>query len=203
MYFKEKEDTNIDSEFNSKRKLNLNLKPLLLIGGGIILLLIIIFIMISIVSNLNKYSLELLGDPEITINLGEDYKEPGYVAYYKNKKLVIDQVKVTSNLDNNKVGKYEINYTIDNITRVRIVSVVNNKDLYIFLLGDVNMKLKQGEKYQEPGFNVYDSVDKDIKNNVIITGNVDTSKKGTYQITYTVTNSRNSTVSAVRTIVVE
>ena len=65
------------------------------------------------------------------------------------------------------------------------------------------MKLKQGEKYQEPGFNVYDSVDKDIKNNVIITGNVDTSKKGTYQITYTVTNSRNSTVSAVRTIVVE
>ena len=45
--------------------------------------------------------------------------------------------------------------------------------------------------------------DLNIKDKVIVTGSVDTSKKGVYKITYTVTNSRNETFSKVRTVVVE
>ena len=73
MYFKEKEDTNIDSEFKKESIFslkNLSKKTLLFIGGGILLLIIIIIIVVASSSNSSKYTLDLLGSEEIFINLG-------------------------------------------------------------------------------------------------------------------------------------
>ena len=64
------------------------------------------------------------------------------------------------------------------------------------------MYLEIGEKYIEPGYQVYDSVDKDLYDKVKITGKVDTTKTGIYQITYSVVNSRNITTKTTRTIIV-
>ena len=45
MYFKEKENTNIDEEFQGKKKFDIQkYKPLILIVGGVIVLFVIIFI---------------------------------------------------------------------------------------------------------------------------------------------------------------
>jgi len=212
MYFKEKEDTNIDSEFESNKKFsfnfdfnNLKSKPMLFIIGGILLLLIITIIIIVIVtSSSEKYTLELLGSDKVTMILGDDYIEAGYKAFDKKNNDVSSEVKVKSNIDFSKAGDYEILYSIGDIQEIRHVSVIEgNKETYIYLLGSREIYLKVGEKYTEPGYNVYDSIDTDLESKVKVSGTVDTSKKGTYKITYSVTNSRNVTTIVKRIVVVE
>ena len=208
MYFKEKDDTNIDSEFDSKKSFSLktlNKKTLLLIGGGI-LLLIVIIIVIAVISssNTNAYTLDVLGPEEVYINLGDDYIEPGYKALDKDGNDVSNQVKITSNVDFSKAGTYEIMYSIEDKNYVRYLIILEKKqDTDIYLLGELTMYLKVGDKYTDPGYNAVDVIDQNIKDKVVVKGSVDTTKKGVYKITYTVTNSRNETVTKTRTVVVE
>lgn len=202
MYFNEKENTNIDAEFAKENKLNLKLKPILIIVGIIVLIGIILFIVFSFANN-NKYIIELTGEQEINIPLGQEYIEPGYKAYDKNKNDVTNQVVINSNVDTNTIGEYEVSYSLGRINKVRrvIVSEVNQVT-YIILKGKVNMYLNVGDKYIEPGYEAHDSVDKDITKNVKVSGSVNTSKAGTYLIKYTVTNSKNVTTTVTRTVVV-
>ena len=72
----------------------------------------------------------------------------------------------------------------------------------IKLNGDKKINLKVGDTYTEKGATATDDVDGDLTNKILISGNVNTSKAGTYTVTYTVTNSRKETVTATRTIVV-
>lgn len=205
MYFNEKGNTNIDDQFKGTKKLNLSLnlkkpKILFFIGGGILLLVIIIII---IVINSNKTKLELLGDGNITITIGSNYIEPGYKAYDKDDNDITSKVEIKNNLDISKEGEYEITYSIDGITKKRYVTVVEGvNETYISLSGNMKMYLEVGEKYQEPGYKVFDSTGQDLTEKVKVTGSVDTSKVGTYQLTYSVVNSKNITTTEKRTIIV-
>lgn len=212
MYFKEKDETNIDSEFENKKKFgfnfdfkNLNSKALLFIGGGLILLIIIIVIIVVSMSNKtpSSYILELIGDETMTIGLGEEYIELGYMAHDNNYKDHTSEVVVTNNVDTSKTGEYEIVYSIGeySITRHVIVAEILEAT-YIKLLGEKDMYLEAGETYNEPGFKVYDSQDQNLTDKVSVSGSVDTSKVGTYRITYSVVNSRNITTTVQRTIIV-
>lgn len=53
------------------------------------------------------------------------------------------------------------------------------------LLGDLVVNLKVGEKYIEPGYNATSDLKGDITDYVKVTGEVDTSKTGTYRLIYT------------------
>lgn len=209
MYFKEKEDTNIDSEFKNNKKFSfnfkkLNLKTILIIGGIIALLLIMIIIFISLSGNSSSnYRIELSGSDSIIMNLGDDYLEPGYKAYDKNDNDVTDLVEVTNNVDTSKIGEYEVLYSIGSINKVRYVTVAKSiDDTLIYLNGKVNMYLEVGEKYTEPGYEAYDSTGENLTSKVKVTGSVNTNKVGTYELTYSVVNSRNVTVTKKRTITV-
>ena len=206
MYFKEKEDTNIDKEFSNNKSTNIDfnkLKPILFIIGGIVLLIILVIILINIFSNSEKYKLNIIGDENITINLGSDYIEPGYSAYDKKGNDITKDVKITNNININKEGNYEILYSIGNISKVRYVTVKKiNGETTIILTNGKTMYLEVGEKYVEPGYQVYDSADQNLTEKVKVSGKVDTSKAGTYQITYSVVNSRNQTITEKRTIIV-
>ena len=176
MYFNEKEETNIDHQFEDENKFSLkNLKPVHWIIAGIVLL---------------------------TITIGSQYIEPGYNAYDRKNNDVSSQVEITSNVDTSKIGEYEVVYTIDGITKVRYVTV-DEGSTHIHLLGDKNMFLKVGDKYVEPGYEVFDSADQNLKQKVKVSGKVDTSKVGTYEITYSVVNSRNKTITAKRYVIVK
>lgn len=208
MYFKEKHDTNIDSEFNDGKKINLkNLdkKKLLFIGGGALLLIIIIVVIIVMVtSNSDDYTIELLGEEEVIINLGDDYEEKWVIALDKDGNDVSNEVEVTNNVEYTKPGEYEILYTINGISVVRKIKIVEAKPVTdIYLKGETYMTLTIGSKYEEPGYDVYDPLDGELSSKVKITGKVNTSKKGVYEIVYSVTNSRNETVTVTRTVVVE
>ena len=203
MYFNEKEETNIDHQFRKERNFSLkNVKPIYWIISGIIILIAIIVIVVVILLNRgNKYNIELIGDERIIVTVGSTYIEPGYNAYDRKNNDVSSLVKITSNVDTSKIGEYEVVYTIDGITKVRYV-VVNEGSTYIHLLGDINMYLKVGQKYVEPGYQVYDSADQNLTEKVKVSGKVDTSMAGTYQITYSVVNSRNQTITEKRTVIV-
>lgn len=56
---------------------------------------------------------------------------------------------------------------------------------------------------QISGATAIDDKDGDITNKIVITGNVDTSKEGTYIITYTVEDSSKNSATATRTVIVE
>lgn len=57
-----------------------------------------------------KPKINLKGDKTIYLIKGEKYKEPGYEATDNCIKNMTEKVKVTNNININKVGKYEINY---------------------------------------------------------------------------------------------
>lgn len=210
MYFNDKkEDTNIDSEFKDNKKISfdfskINLKKLLLAVGIIAVIVVIILVIVSLTGNKDDYVIVLSGDERVTVGLNKTYNEPGYKAYDKNKNDVSNQVEVTNNIDTSKKGEYEVLYSIGKINKVRYVTVTEiSEETFIYLKGDVNaLYLEVGEKYNEPGYEVFDNIDKDLKGKVKITGNVDTSKVGTYRLTYSVVNSRNVTTTTTRTVIV-
>lgn len=57
-----------------------------------------------------KPKINLKGKKTIYLIKGEKYKEPGYEATDNCIKNMTEKVKVTNNININKVGKYEINY---------------------------------------------------------------------------------------------
>ena len=69
------------------------------------------------------------GNKEITINYNQIYYEPGYKGKWLYKDIT-KNIKVSSNLNNSKVGRYKIvyqfKYGLFNIKKVRIVSVEDN-----------------------------------------------------------------------------
>ena len=210
MYFKDKNNTNIDKEFNNNNDVlssvlsTINKYKIFLIIG--LLLIIIIFIFLLSKPKAINY-LELIGDDVVTIYQDADYIEPGYKAYNSRNEDLISNVIVESNVNNDVIGEYKITYTLGKIVKTRIINVIEKPKEYTFIYlntvnNNVNIYLKIGEEYKEPGYQVFSTTGTDLTNKVTITGKVDTSKKGNYKLVYSVTDSNNVTISASRTVIV-
>lgn len=73
----------------------------------------------------------------------------------------------------------------------------------ISLIGDENIKLQLNDNYEEQGAKAF-LEEADVSSNVIIDGNVDTSKPGEYKLKYTVFDSKNrNSASVERTVFIE
>ncbi len=70
------------------------------------------------------------------------------------------------------------------------------------LVGEKTRTIPKGSTYNETGYNAIDERDGNITDKVKVSGNVDTSKPGTYKLIYSVTNSRNKVSKQERTIIV-
>jgi hypothetical protein len=187
-----------------------NFKYPLIIAAVIIFLIMIIFF-ITRTGNKNisledkLYYIELKGDNKVTVYLGEKYIEPGYKGTDESGKDVTSNIIVVNEVDSNSLGTYKIEYTLGNITKERIVSVVEKPvgATYIHLNGDVTIFLYVGEEYIEKGYEVIDSVDgAKLNKNVKINSNVDTSKEGIYKVIYSVINSSGVTTTSERKVIV-
>lgn len=210
MYFnKENSNTNIDSEFKEKKS-----QPQIIeiiskykIFLGIALSVIIVIIILFTFLNKGKTYLELIGEENITIYQGTDYIEPGYKAYNSKNEDLTSEIDIKSTLNHNVIGEYEITYTIKNITKTRKIIVIAKAEEYssIHLTpvnNNVNIYLKVGEKYKEPGYKVFNSAGKNLNDKVEIIGEVDTSKKGNYKLIYSLKDENNVVTTATRTIIV-
>ena len=211
MYFRDKGNTNIDSEFNDDSFLSRLFKiiskyKMFIIGIVIVILLIILMCFLFLNRKITNY-LILEGEENITLYQGNDYIEPGYNAYNSKNSDLTSEVVIKSTLDVNEIGEYEISYSIGDVTKTRYITVIEKpKDYtYIYLKtvnNDINVYLGIREDYVEPGYQVFSSTGLDLTSQVKITGEVDTSKKGTYKLIYSVVDSNNVTITASRTVIV-
>lgn len=65
----------------------------------------------------------------------------------------------------------------------------NNITVKIELIGEEEVIISKGEKYNDLGAKAIDSNGKDISNRIKVDNSVDTNKEGTYTVTYSIGNS--------------
>ena len=176
---------------------------------------IIVFVLVSFLgitysyeyNEVNFVRFELVGDSVFDLSLGNEYVEYGVSAYIDG-----DDVSSLVNIDNstldvNSVGKYKIKYEITigdtNEYIYRIVNVRENIKPAITLLGEDVMYIDLFDEYIEPGYNVSDNYDNDLKDKVIITSNLNVDKVGEYKIEYLVTDSSGNSTKVYRTVIVK
>jgi len=150
-----------------------------------------------------KYTIPLLnikGDSIVEVEVFSEYKDAGYELEHPNKDL---KVKVTSNVDTEKVGIYDVTYSVkhidDNITQSRKVKVVDNEKPVIELIGEEEIILLEDAIYKESGYKANDNYDKDITDKVKITNNIK-NDVGEYEVIYTVSDSSGNTYSIKRKV---
>lgn len=134
---------------------------------------------------------KILGNNDITLDYGNKYIEEGYIAVLNGKDLKND-VKVINNIDDNKLGEYNIEYTLKykryNKTLKRKVKIID-KEPPVLTLSDKEIYCTLQEKCDDIKYTAIDNYDGDITSKVKIESNVDINKKGTYDIKYTVEDS--------------
>jgi len=208
MYFNEENNsTNIDMEFDDgKNKFNFLNNKNILIGVVLIVVLLIVGIVMIIVPRLMKkeYYLVLNGLEDMTIYQNSVFVDPGYQAYDNKGQEYNHEVVITGSVNTEVAGEYTIEYMFNDVIKKRIVTVIGdiNQVTYLNLLGSPIMYLKVGEVYTEPGYVVLDSVVDDLEKRVVIVGDVNTKKAGTYKIVYSVINNAGVTITAERTVIV-
>ena len=206
MYFGHNEDDEVAKKPNPLVKIFT--KKNLFIGGGILLGVIIIILVIVLINNSknnNKYTFQLVGPEEMNVNLNDSYIDIGYIARDSKGNNLANLVSVDGGVDTTKIGSYKVTYTLTrnnkDITIERRVNVVKTNELLTLILkGNKTVNLKSTDVYEEEGYSAVDSVEGDLNNSVSIANYVDYSTPGTYVIVYYVTNSKNITKVAYRTI---
>ena len=79
----------------------------------------------------------------------------------------------------------------------------SDKEPKIKLKGSSTITLNVGETYTEQGATATDEEDGDLTSKIEISGTVDTSKAGTYTITYTVKDSNDNVAKVTRKVTVK
>lgn len=150
----------------------------------------------------------LKGDKEIEISYGETYIEDGYEALDDLDGDLTDKVKITSNIDDSKLGSYEIIYEVTDTEgnkgkTKRIIHIIDNTVPTLTLKGSNPFYMEIGNQYQEPGYTALDNYDGDLTEQVKVTSNVNTNKAGTYEIIYEVEDSSKNNIQKKRTVIVQ
>ena len=104
MFFIKKDDTMDDANKN---------KMILLMAVSLILIILIIFLIVKlsnkqVVYEDRLYYINLVGDSNITLYLGEEYVEPGYKGTDDKGKDLTPDVAIENNIDVNSIGNYKV-----------------------------------------------------------------------------------------------
>ena len=133
--------------------------------------------------------------PELTLGKEAEFKQPYYIEYSEPGFKAIDSfegdltknVKVEKEVINE--DEYNLIYTVKDSSgneakQIRRVIITDDVKPEISLNGESNMLITLNEKYTEEGATAQDAKDGDITNKIEIEGKVDTTKEGTYYISY-------------------
>lgn len=135
---------------------------------------------------------------EITLSVGDEFIEPEYHAYVKNKD-VTDTVIKHGEVDPKKLGdytiQYDVNYFIFENKKNVVVHVIDKDSPVIELNGDSEVRLCPGKDYEEIGYSAHDNYDGDITKNVDVTLKDD-------EVVYEVRDSSSNYARNVRKLVV-
>ena len=108
--------------------------------------------------------------------------------------------KVRYKIKDNKII-YKVSDSSGNTTRKEFdVNIMDNKGPTIILNEESIIYQAVGSLYIEPGYVAIDDCDGDVTKRVKVTGEVDTSKKGTYELVYSVSDSSKNETKVNRII---
>ena len=181
----------------NKRKLK---KRVIIIS--FIIILVVFFLIINLLKRNSPLKIKLLGNDVVIVEVGGEYKEPGYTAIYKKIDLS-KKVVVKGKYDVNKLGEYELTYKIkyknrSSKTTRKIIVQDKTKPELILESGDIIITV--GSEYKEPGYKAIDNYDGDITKKVKTKNNIDSSKEGDYEVTYTVKDSHKNKKTIKRSV---
>ncbi|SER78819.1 polysaccharide deacetylase family protein [Lachnobacterium bovis] len=168
----------------------------------IVALALLAGIIIAVLGNNKKLSIELNGKANQVVDYASKYKDPGAKATYASKFLPFGKtdvkVKTTGEVDTSKLGKYEVSYEASydgkKVTKKRSVEVKDISGPKVKLSKGNVVYVLPGQEYTEDGYSATDNLDGDVTNNVKKT----VSKR---KITYEVSDKRGNTTTEVRKIV--
>lgn len=182
-----------------------------------IICLIVAIVLVAIVASLLLYfnyensaipTISLIGDENINLQLNDNYEEQGAQAFLKEND-VSGNIIIDGKVDTSKIGEYKLKYTIFNsknenpVSVERVVNIVDEIAPEITLKGKAEVSIYVGDTYKDEGCTALDNYDGDITNKASITGEVDTTKEGTYTITYKVADSSNNASETTRKVIVK
>ena len=143
-------------------------------------------------------TIELKGDKEYKVCSIDKFEDPGYMVYDNYDKELDDKVK--KEVKDDKII-YEVKDSSNNIGKsVRNIIITDDEKPIITLNGSNPQYVLINSEYEEKGVKVNDNCDGDITDKVEISGSVDTSKKGTYEITYKVSDLKGNEAEVKRKV---
>ena len=155
---------------------------------------------------MQKVRIQLIGDNPLVVTMEDTYREMGAKAKILNHDLT-NQIKITSHVNMKKAGTYQVEYCVTYFGKVtkkiRSVIVKDTIKPQLKLKGDSSVTLYQNQHYEEAGYQAIDNNDQDLTKKVIVKGKVDTSKVGTYTLTYEVRDQAGNQAQQKRTVIVK
>ncbi len=109
----------LDEESNSNRNKILGATGATLVAAGTVALLLN--------SNPSNYKVELIGESETSINLYQNYIDPGCKVLEDDKELEV-KPNITMNLDNTTPGTYKMTCSVENDSKTRYINVNQAND---------------------------------------------------------------------------
>jgi len=151
---------------------------------------------------------EIFGAVPKTINLNSTFNPKTAVTAKDNADGDLTKlIKVTGTVNTKKIGKYPLKYVVTDKSQntkiiTRIITVKDMKKPVIYGATDKTIKLKSTFN-PKTGVTAIDSVDGNLTKLIKITKTVNTKKKGTYILTYTVSDKSGNKVVKSRKIIVK
>ncbi len=142
----------------------------------------------------------LVENPDGYVIPGEEYVEEGFSASDNYDGDLTAQVNVTRMLN---CVVYEVEDSSGN--RAEVVRMIKFHDPIppeITLLGEEEMTLHAGLRFNDPGFEANDNLEGDLTDAVEVTGEINIHKEGTYTLTYSVNDKYGNTAQRTRMVTV-
>lgn len=168
----------------------------------LIIVIILLLLTIILLSPFLLINIKLIGEKHTVVNYSEEYNESGYRLKVFGKNLK-DEVKVSDNIKTD-IGTYQVTYSYKflfyNIKTVRTVEVKDIKGPKIVLNNEDENDVVINEEYVEKGAVATDNKDGDLTDKIKITGSVDNTTLGIYEIMYEVTDTSGNTSKKIRKV---
>jgi len=176
-------------------------KIILIILLSILIIAIIGFFCLRLFLKLN-----LNGDEVINLSYNDTYNDEGAKAFLF-KKNINSSIKVEDNINYKKTGTYYIKYSVNyfgvkkNIKRT--INILDKEKPNITLKGNNSLYLSINNEYKEPGYEVSDNYDSDLKVEINGLDKLNTKIKGEYIIEYKVIDSSGNFETVERKVIVQ
>lgn len=152
------------------------------------------------VRDISKPVIELNGLENTYVCPNTKYKDEGAKAFDNYDKDITKKIRIEKKDDSIIYTVSDSSNNINSVTRKLIYDDKTKPE--IKLSGSEELYVSLGGSYSDPGYIATDNCDGDVTNKVKTSGGVDTSKQGSYEITYFVQDSKSNKSEVKRKVIV-